>query len=174
MIITIFLHHSPLLSLPTVQQNLLILPPLPSSIINCTFLADTPNQQWFQTQATSINVQKSLSHSFLYWLQFFSWQQGLKEIAKLDSKQISLEGLGREQGVSICSASGVPVMPLNLSLGWLCNKIIFFFLALSFAWKDALIWSCCSNKKEGDVATFQLHAVCLHHHSSFLQPPLPL
>lgn len=90
--------------------------PLPSSFINCTFLADTPNQQLLWTQTTSINVQKSLSHSFLYWLQFFSWQQGQKEIAKLDSKQVSLEGLGREQGVSYllclrCSSDATELKP---------------------------------------------------------------
>lgn len=116
------------------QQN------LPSSIINCMFLADIPNQQLLYAQAASINVQKSLSHSFLYWLQFFSWQQ--KEIAKPDSKQLSRGGLGREQGVSclLCLRCSTE----HLSLAWLCNKITFLFFALSLGWKDALIWGCCS------------------------------
>lgn len=121
-IIITFLHHSPLLSLPTKPTNFLSAklahspPSLPSSSINCTFLADIPNQQLLQTQTTSTNVQKSLSHSFLYWLQFFPWQQGQKEIAKLDSKQLSLAGLGREQGVSCllclrCSSDATELKP---------------------------------------------------------------
>lgn len=151
------------------QQNLLILP-----LAQRHHKLHVPCRYTKPTQKTSVNVQKSLSHSFLYWLQFFSWQQGQKGIAKPASKQLSLEGLGREQGVSSLLCSGVPVMPLHFSLGWLSNKITFLFFAPPFGWKDALMWDCCSKKQEGHVVAFQLHAVCLHHHSSFLQPPLSL
>lgn len=95
------------------QQNLLILPPLAQLLQKL----HVPRRYTKPTTALDTdNIQKSLSHSFLYWLQFFSWQQGQKEIAKLDSKQVSLEGLGREQGVSYllclrCSSDATELKP---------------------------------------------------------------
>lgn len=114
MIITTFLHHSPLLSLPTVLSAKLAHSPSPSQLLHKLHV---PRRYTKPTTALDTdNIQKSLSHSFLYWLQFFSWQQGQKEIAKLDSKQVSLEGLGREQGVSYllclrCSSDATELKP---------------------------------------------------------------
>lgn len=67
----------------------------------------------------------------------------------------------------ICFASGVPVMPLNLSLGWLSNKNHILFFPLSFGWKDALIWGCCS-KKRGRCGNFS--AGCCLPAPSFIFP----
>lgn len=108
------------------QQNLLLLSPFVSSIMNCTFLADTPNQQ-------RKHLKTSTNHSVILSFTGCNSFLGRKGWQRLRAKS---SGRVRESWVCpVCFASGAPVMPLHFSRGWLSNKITFLFSALSFGWR---------------------------------------